>query len=205
AAEEINYRRFFDINELAAIRMEDPVVFERTHALAFHLLKQGWVDGIRVDHVDGLYDPGDYLERLQARARQLRPDLFDDNRGLYLIVDKILAYHETLPPWPVAGTTGYDFLARLNGLFVETRNERAMTAAYERFTRLRASFREFAYRSKQLILRMSMAGELNVLAHGLNRFSERNRHYRDFTLNSLVEAMREIIASFPVYRTYVNA
>jgi len=204
AEEEINYRRFFDINELAAVRMEDPVVFERTHAFAFELLTQGQVDGFRIDHVDGLYDPGDYLDRLQARARDMRPDLFTDDARLYLVVEKILGHGEWLPSWPVEGTTGYDFLVRVNGLFVDGRNERAVNEAFERFTRLRAPFRELAYRSKQLILRMSMASELNVLAHGLNRFSERNRHYRDFTLNSLAYAMREIIAAFPVYRTYVN-
>ena len=204
AAEEINYRRFFDINELAALRMEDPEVFERTHAFAFDLLREGSIDGLRIDHVDGLYDPGDYLERLQARAREARPDLFSGDRRLYLLVEKILGLDEGLPSWPVEGTTGYDFLVRVNGLFVDGRNERAVNEAFERFTRLRAPFREFAYRSKQLVLRMSMASELQVLAHGLNRFSERNRHYRDFTLNLLVYAMREIIAAFPVYRTYVN-
>jgi (1->4)-alpha-D-glucan 1-alpha-D-glucosylmutase len=204
AAEEINYRRFFDINELAALRMEDPDVFERTHAFAFELLREGCIDGMRIDHVDGLYDPGDYLERLQARAREVRPDLFSGDQRLYLVVEKILGLDEWLPSWPVEGTTGYEFLVRVNGLFVHARNERAVTEAYERFTRLRVPFREFAYRCKQLVLRMSMASELQVLAHGLNRFSERNRHYRDFTLNLLVYAMREIIASFPVYRTYVN-
>ena len=205
AAEEINYRRFFDINDLAALRMEDPEVFERTHAFAFELLRDGCIDGIRIDHVDGLYDPGDYLERLQTRAREVRPDLFSDDRRLYLVVEKIIGLDEWLPSWPVEGTTGYEFLVRVNGLFVDGRNERAVNDAFERFTRLRTPFREFAYRSKQLILRMSMASELQVLAHGLNRFSERNRHSRDFTLNLLVYAMREIIASFPVYRTYVNA
>jgi (1->4)-alpha-D-glucan 1-alpha-D-glucosylmutase len=205
AAEEINYRRFFDINELAALRMEDPDVFERTHAFAFELLRDGCIDGIRVDHVDGLYDPGDYLERVQARARQAQPDLSSDDGRLYVVVEKILGMDEWLPLWPVEGTTGYEFLVRVNGLFVDTRNERAVTDAYERFTRLRVPFREFVYRSKQLILGMSMASELQVLAHGLNRFSERNRHFRDFTLNLLVYAMREIIAAFPVYRTYVNA
>jgi (1->4)-alpha-D-glucan 1-alpha-D-glucosylmutase len=204
AAEEINYRRFFDINELAALRMEDPQVFECTHAFAFELLREGSIDGIRIDHVDGLYDPGDYLERLQARAGEVRPDLFSADRRLYLVVEKILGLDEWLPFWPVEGTTGYEFLIRVNGLFVETRNERAVNEAFERFTRLRAPFREFAYSSKRLILRMSMASELQVLAHGLNRLSERNRHFRDFTLNLLVYAMREIIASFPVYRTYVN-
>jgi (1->4)-alpha-D-glucan 1-alpha-D-glucosylmutase len=204
AAEEINYRRFFDINELAALRMEDPDVFERTHAFAFELLRDGWIDGIRIDHVDGLYDPGDYLDRLQARAREVRPDLFSDDRRLYLVVEKILGLDEWLPAWPVEGTTGYEFLVRVNGVFVDSRNERAVNEAFERFARLRAPFREVAYRSKQLVLRMSMASELQVLAHGLNRFSERNRHFRDFTLNLLAYAVREIIASFPVYRTYVN-
>ena len=204
AAEEINYRRFFDINELAALRMEDPEVFQHAHAFAFELLRDGCVDGLRIDHVDGLYDPGDYLDRLQARARDVRPDLFADGGHLYLIVEKILGLDESLPAWPVDGTTGYEFMAMVNELFVNRANERAMNDAFERFTRLRAPFGEFAYRGKQLILRMSMASELNVLTHGLNRFSERNRHYRDFTLNLLTYAMREIIASFPVYRTYVN-
>jgi (1->4)-alpha-D-glucan 1-alpha-D-glucosylmutase len=204
AAEEINYRRFFDINELAAIRMEDPAVFDRVHAFPFELLASGAIDGLRIDHVDGLHDPGDYLERLQARAREVRPDIYADGRPLFVVVEKILGAGETLPQWPVEGTTGYDFLAMLNGVFIDQRNERTMTDAYERFTRLRVPFREIAYRGKQLILRVSMASELNVLAHRLNRFSERHRHYRDFTLNSLIQAMREIIACFPVYRTYVN-
>ncbi len=204
AAEEINYRRFFDINELAAIRMEDPSVFARAHAYAFDLLARGAIDGFRIDHVDGLYDPADYLQRLQTRARELRPDMFTGERPLYVVVEKILAAGEALPDWPVAGTTGYDFLVALNGLFVDERNERAVNSAYEQFTRLRVPYREIAYRGKQLILRVSMASELNVLAHRLNRFSERSRHYRDFTLNSLNQAMREIIACFPVYRTYVN-
>jgi (1->4)-alpha-D-glucan 1-alpha-D-glucosylmutase len=201
AAEEINYRRFFDINDLAAIRMEDPAVFEQVHAYVFDLLKRGQVDGLRIDHVDGLFDPGDYLHRLQARAREVRPD---DANGLYLVVEKILGEEEELPAWPVAGTTGYDFLVKVNGVFVDRANERALNEVYERFSRLRVPFREIAYRGKQLVLRVSMASELNVLAHRLNTFSERNRHYRDFTLNSLTQAMREIIACFPVYRTYVN-
>jgi (1->4)-alpha-D-glucan 1-alpha-D-glucosylmutase len=203
AAEEINYRRFFDINELAAIRMEDPSVFDRAHAYVFELLRRGCVDGFRIDHVDGLFDPGDYLQRVQDRAREVRPDLFTD-RPLFLVVEKILGIDERLPEWPVAGTTGYDFLVMLNGLFVDAQNERAIDGAYQQFTRLRVPYREIAYRGKQLILRVSMASELNVLAHRLNRFSERHRHYRDFTLNSLGQAMREIIACFPVYRTYVN-
>jgi (1->4)-alpha-D-glucan 1-alpha-D-glucosylmutase len=204
AGEEINYRRFFDINDLAAIRMEDPAVFERAHAYVFELLTRGCIDGFRIDHVDGLFDPGDYLARLRARAIAARPDLFSEETPPYLVVEKILGQGEVLPSWPVAGTTGYDFLVMLNGLFIDVRNERAVTSAYEQFTRLRDPYREIVYRGKQLVLGVSMASELNVLAHRLNRFSERHRHYRDFTLNSLTQAMREIIACFPVYRTYVN-
>jgi (1->4)-alpha-D-glucan 1-alpha-D-glucosylmutase len=203
AAEEINYRRFFDINELAAIRVEDPAVFERVHELVFSLLRRGMVDGLRIDHVDGLFDPADYLQRLQQRAREVRPDLYAA-APLYVIVEKILDRDEQLPAWPVAGTTGYDFLGMLNGLFVDARNEAALRSVYERFTRVKTPYRELVYRSKQRILRLSMASELNVLAHALNQFSERHRHYRDFTVNSLVYAMREIIACFPVYRTYVT-
>ena len=204
AAEEINYRRFFDINELAAVRVEVPSVFDMMHACAFDLFRRGLVDGFRIDHVDGLFDPGDYLQRLQARARELRAELITPEQPLFVVVEKILDVNEPLPDWPVAGTTGYEFLVMVNGLFVDARNERAMNSVYERFTRLRAPYREIVYRGKQLILRVSMASELNVLAFQLNRFSERSRHYRDFTLNSLMQAMREIIACFPVYRTYVN-
>ena len=117
---------------------------------------------------------------------------------------KILGDGEELPRWPVDGTTGYDFLGLLNGLFVDHRNEAAVDIIYDRFTRPSAPYAEIAYRAKELILRASMASELNVLGHQLNRFSERNRRYRDFTLNSLTYAIREIIACFPVYRTYVN-
>ena len=204
AAEEINYRRFFDINQLAAIRVEDPAVFDRVHALPFALLANGSIDGFRIDHVDGLYDPGGYLQRLQSRACEVRPDVYSADRPLYLLVEKILGGDEDLPQWPVAGTTGYDFLTSVNGIFVDQLNDAALNAVYEQFTRMRTPFREIAYRGKQLVLRVSMAGELNMLAHELNRFSERNRHFRDFTLNSLAYAIREIIACFPVYRTYVN-
>ncbi|HVG73324.1 MAG TPA: malto-oligosyltrehalose synthase, partial [Vicinamibacterales bacterium] len=204
AGEEINYRRFFDINELAAIRMEDPSVFERVHAFAFDLISGGYLDGMRIDHVDGLFDPGDYLRRLRQRAGELRAASPAGSPGFYLVVEKILGSDEELPDWPVEGTTGYDFLVRLNGLFVDERNERALNDVYERFVRLKVPYDEITYRGKQLVLRVSMAGELNVLGHRLNILSERNRHYRDFTLNSLSQAMREIIACFPSYRTYVN-
>ena len=205
AAEEINYRRFFDINELAAIRMEDKDVFERVHAYVFDLIARGAIDGLRIDHVDGLFDPGDYLCRLQERARAIRPDLYSEERRLHVVVEKILGIGEELPNWPVAGTTGYDFLAYANGVFVDERNEVALNSVYEHFARARSRFRDVAYQGKELVLRVSMASELNVLAHALNQFSERSRYCRDFTLNSLTLVLREIIACFPVYRTYANA
>ena len=204
ASEEINYRRFFDINELAAVRMEEPAVFEETHQLVFRLLAEGAIQGLRVDHVDGLYDPGDYLRRLQSRAQEL--GLGEGPRPLYLVVEKILGPDEPVPAdWPIDGTTGYEFGNEVNGIFVDRLNGRAFDELYRRFTGERTSFAEIVHHQKNLIMQIGMASEINVLAHRLNRLSETNRHYRDFTLNSLAHAIREIIACFPVYRTYVSA
>lgn len=206
AAEEINYRRFFDINELAALRMENPEVFEASHQLVFRLLKEGAVTGLRIDHVDGLYDPADYLQKLQGWVKRERPEAAgEETRPLYLIVEKILGANERIPEtWMVHGTTGYEFLALVNGLFVNRANERSVDAAYTRFIGNEAPFEELAYRCKQLIMNVAMASELNVLGHQLNRLSERDRRSQDYTLNSLTHAIREIIACFPVYRTYIT-
>ncbi len=206
AAEEINYRRFFDINELAALRMENSEVFEATHQLVFRLLKEGAVTGLRIDHVDGLYDPADYLQKLQGWVRKERPEAAgEDTRPLYLVVEKILGANERIPEtWAVHGTTGYEFLTLVNGLFVNRANERAVDTAYTRFVSNEEPFEELAYRCKQLIMNVAMASELNVLGHQLNRLSERDRRSQDYTLNSLTHAIREIIACFPVYRTYIT-
>lgn len=206
AAEEINYRRFFDINELAALRMENPEVFEASHQLVFRLLKEGAVTGLRIDHVDGLYDPADYLQKLQGWARKEWPEVADaETRPLYVLVEKILGVNEKIPEtWPVHGTTGYDFLALVNGIFVQRANERATDAAYARFVDNEDTFEELVYQCKRLIMNVSMASELNVLGHQLNRLSERDRRSRDYTLNNLTHAIREIIACFPVYRTYIT-
>ncbi len=206
ASEEINYRRFFDINELAAIRMEDPAVFHETHRLLFRLMKEGAVTGLRIDHVDGLYDPADYLNKLQRWANaELRIGLPEMERPLYVVVEKILGVSEELPAnWPVYGTTGYDFLSWINQLFIDRSNERAFDTIYRRFTGKYESFEEMTCHCKQVIMQAAMAGELNVLGYQLNRLSERNRRSRDFTLNSLTHAIQEIIACFPVYRTYIT-
>ncbi|WP_447975295.1 malto-oligosyltrehalose synthase [Nitrospira sp. Kam-Ns4a] len=209
AAEEINYRRFFDINELGAIRMEDAAVFEAVHRLIFRLVREGAVTGLRIDHADGLYDPADYFQRLQAWARETLVQTEDraepPDRPLYVVAEKILGKDEALPAeWLVHGTTGYDFLNLVNGLFVDSANRRAFDALYARFAGVRTSFDELVYECKNLIMHATMASELNVLGHQLNRLSERDRRSRDFTLNSLTRAIREIIACFPVYRTYLS-
>ena len=201
ASEEINYRRFFDVNELAALRMEDPVVFDEVHRFAFDLVRKGAVTGLRIDHVDGLCAPGDYLRRLQERCGS------DEGDPFFIVVEKILGAGEQLASdWPVRGTTGYEFSWTVNNLFVDGRNERAFDDMYRRVVReRRLSFSDLAYRCKKQVLHETMSGDINSLGHQLNRFSERNRHFRDFTLYSLISTLKEVIASFPVYRTYVTA
>lgn len=197
ATHEINYRRFFDINELAAIRMEDPEVFDATHALTLKLIQDGVIQGLRLDHVDGLFDPHAYFARLRAAI--------GDDRSFYIVVEKILTDGERLAEdWTVQGTTGYEFLNSLNSLYVDKLSAREFQKLYSRITGDRRSFREVVYSSKKLIIETSMASEMHVLAHELNRISESDRHYRDFTLLSLQEALTEVVACFPVYRTYVS-
>ena len=205
AGEEINYRRFFDINELAAIRMEEPQVFADAHRLVFRLIGEGIVTGLRVDHPDGLYAPAEYFQRLQRGARRAlgrEPDADDD---FYILAEKILAPGEHLPDgWATAGTTGYEFLNLVNGIFVDRAQARAMEQVYARQIKVRPPFSEIVDECKRLILETSMASELNMLGHRLNRISEKHRSSRDFTLRSLTAALREIIAAFPVYRTYAG-
>ena len=206
AGEEINYRRFFDINELAAIRIEEPDVFQHVHQSIFSLIQSAAVHGLRVDHVDGLYEPKRYLEHWQEWAqKELGLPADTKGRSLYIVVEKILGKGELLSEdWPVHGTTGYEFLHLLNNLFVDSHNKRAMDAFYTQFARDATTFETLAYECKNLIMDTSMSSELNTLGHQLNLLSEQHRHSRDFTLNSLTHALKEIIACFPVYRTYVS-
>ncbi|MFL6652387.1 MAG: malto-oligosyltrehalose synthase, partial [Sulfurifustaceae bacterium] len=212
ASDEINYRRFFDINDLAALRMEHAQCFYTTHRLVSSLIAQGKVNGLRVDHPDGLYDPYAYYERLQtfvtaaaATAGAAMAPTPTRNRGLYVVVEKILASHEYLPgDWPVHGTTGYDFLNLVNGLFVDAGAEDELTQAYARFARTDADFDRLLADRKRLIMRFALASELNVLANHLNRLSEADWYARDFTLTALRDALREVVAFFPVYRTYIR-
>ncbi|WP_424949320.1 malto-oligosyltrehalose synthase [Deinococcus sp.] len=204
ASEQINYRRFFDINDLAALRMEDPRVFAWAHAQLFDLVEQGRVQGVRLDHTDGLYDPAGYFEQLQGWAGAAL-DLPSSPLPLYVVAEKILEPGEALPPsWPIHGTTGYDFLAQLGGTFVSDSFADEMTAIYRRFTGDRLSYGETLHDTKELILRGSLSSELSGLAERLERLAERDLRWRDFTLSTLRAALREVIACFPVYRTYLR-
>ncbi|HVQ77024.1 MAG TPA: malto-oligosyltrehalose synthase [Candidatus Binatia bacterium] len=231
AADEVNYRRFFDVNHLAAIRVEARPVFEAAHRLVLPLVASGAVTGLRIDHPDGLYGPGEYFRRLQDEilrltAARLVPDLDEAGTAAlltalreataaagdgppphpcWILAEKILQVGEELPDWwAVAGTTGYDFLASVNGLFVDRGTSREMTAIYHRFTGLRSGMGDVVNDTKRLIMETTMASEIQALALELDRISETNRLSRDFTLTSLARAIREVMASFPVYRTYVG-
>ncbi|MGE0384494.1 MAG: malto-oligosyltrehalose synthase [Gammaproteobacteria bacterium] len=204
AADEINYRRFFDINDLAALRTEDATVFDATHGYVMDRVRMGQIDGLRVDHPDGLYDPGEYFIRLQERAagRPLNPR---EPLALYLMVEKILAEHEQLPgDWPIHGATGYRFANLANNLLVDGAGERRMTRAYAEFIGEKTDFDALAHDARKLIMTTSLASELAVLASSLSRIAAADRDTCDYTLNCLKDAIAEVVACFPVYRTYVG-
>ncbi|MEO8005976.1 MAG: malto-oligosyltrehalose synthase [Betaproteobacteria bacterium] len=205
ASDEINYRRFFDINELAALRMESEPVFEATHKLVFELVAAGMVDALRIDHPDGLYDPAAYFQRLQDRLRSLTSaQEAGAVQPVYVSVEKIIAPFEAMPQsWAVSGTTGYRFANVVNGLFVDTGAEARFTRLYRAFVGDQSSFADIAQRSKRVILRDALASELTVLTNRLVRIARADRHTRDYTLNTLRRALTEVIAAFPVYRTYI--
>ena len=194
ATEDLGYRRFFDVNSLVALRVEDPRVFEATHATVLGWLQTGILDGLRVDHPDGLRDPEQYFGRLRERAP-----------GAWLVAEKILTVGERLPEtWPIAGSTGYEFLNALLRLFVDPQGERPLTAAYERFTGRHAPWPEIVYAAKLRVMDDLLAADVNRLAAAFVRVCERNRHYRDFTRREVRSAVRELLACLPVYRTYVR-
>ncbi len=195
AAEHINYRRFFEINDLAALAIEEPEVLETVHAKAFELLELGWATGLRIDHIDGLKEPRRYLDTLAERTG-----------GTYVVVEKILGAGEALPAeWAVDGTTGYEFLNALNGLFVSPAGEKPIRALYDGLRTVLGGFRDVGYEAKRLVLRTSMASELSVLARRLDRVSEQHRWSRDFTIGTLEEVLASTVASFRVYRTYISS
>jgi (1->4)-alpha-D-glucan 1-alpha-D-glucosylmutase len=206
AAEEINYRRFFDVNDLAAIRVELPKVFDAIHRFVLELVSKGAVTGLRIDHPDGLYLPREYFEKLQQRcAKALGVALPKDGRALYMVAEKILTGSETLrKDWRVHGTTGYDFANQVTQLLVDSPAETAITKIFHRFIGHSIPFGHLLYAKKLQIMKLSLANDVDVLGNMLDRLSEQNRWYRDFTLEALSRAVRETIACFPVYRTYLE-
>jgi len=192
ASHEINYRRFFNIHELVAIRIEEEQVLEAHHRWLFQLIEDGHVQGLRIDHPDGLYDPVAYFDQLRER------------HPIYTVVEKILDRKELLPEnWKVEGTVGYEYLNVLNGVFVDQSHERAFDDIYEEFLGYAPDFEEIVYRSKKLFALYEMVSEVEALGLNLDRLSEQSRYYRDFTRHDLTKALAEVIACFPVYRTYI--
>ncbi len=226
AAEEINYRRFFDVNELGAVRMERAEVFRETHRLVLKLVREGSVTGIRIDHPDGLYNPLEYLHRLQRACyvqQMIGPDATPDRerelarrydetvladpayRPFYIVGEKILTKAERMPEdWPIFGTTGYVFLNSTNGIFIASENARIFDGIYEKFIKETIRIQDMVAEKKKLVMQVDMASELNMIGHFLDNLSEKNRRTRDFTLNSLNNAVIEVAACFPVYRSYTN-
>jgi (1->4)-alpha-D-glucan 1-alpha-D-glucosylmutase len=194
AASDINYRRFFDINALAGVRVEDPGVFEETHAMVFRLVREGRIQGLRIDHIDGLADPEGYARALQGAV----------GPGFYVLVEKILEPGEDLRPWPVAGTTGYDVLNLIDGIFVETRNADAFDRLYREHADLQGRYNALLREAKTEILETSFASELEVLVSDLKRIADSDRRTRDYTAYAMRQALVEIVARFPVYRSYIT-
>lgn len=203
AAEEINYRRFFDINELVGLRVEDPRVFDDRHRHIAELAKKEEVIALRVDHVDGLYDAPHYLERLQAAVSAENGN--QNVLSRYIVVEKILGRDEPLPrDWPVAGTTGYDFLNAVNGLFLDPNGLIALEKDYHRLTRCDLSYAEVCYTRNKQVIHQLFAGELAASSHSLAKLAAQDRHARDLPLPELVRAFVEVTACLPVYRTYIR-
>ncbi|HYF89459.1 malto-oligosyltrehalose synthase [Azospirillum sp.] len=195
AADDINYRRFFNINELAGLRMDEPELFDLAHRMVLKMVEDGTLDGIRIDHIDGLIDPRGYCERLVAAS----------SKPFYLVVEKILARHERLrEDWPIDGTTGYEYANLMGGLFVDPKAEETFTRLYADFIGRRDDFEEVVRQCKIRIMESEMASELNVLSRKAARIARSNPATADFTANILHQALKETIARFPVYRTYVD-
>ncbi|UFS70450.1 malto-oligosyltrehalose synthase [Geomonas sp. RF6] len=227
ATEEINYRRFFDINGLGAIKVEEASVFDEVHALVLDLLEQGHVAGFRVDHADGLYNPVKYFHQLQyASFRRMlmqkkENDQTDaqmlerfhellaedpDFKPFYLVGEKILLGTERVPAdWAIHGETGYSFVNSVSQLFIDQGSQDTLDGFYRSFTGLQTKFQDILYEKKKLIMYASMSSEINTLGYHLSTIAENNRHTRDYTLQSLIKTLVEVIAFFPVYRTYTNS
>jgi (1->4)-alpha-D-glucan 1-alpha-D-glucosylmutase len=212
SSDQINYRRFFDINELAALRMERPEVFEATHHFVLSLAAAGAIDGVRIDHPDGLADPAGYFRNLQVHYARLASIDLPDTPGqplaakpLYVAIEKIVAPHEQVPAeWPVHGTTGYRFANLVNGLLIDGAAKARLDRTWRAFVREEAEdFDELSWHCRHAVMDGALAGELMVLAGTLHRLAREDRRTRDFTLATLRRALADVVACFPVYRTYI--
>ncbi len=193
-AEEINYRRFFTVNELISVKVQEIKVFHKTHAFISQLVEEGKVTGLRIDHIDGLYDPTEYLKRLREKVGDA-----------YITVEKILEFKEKLPEiWPIQGTSGYDFLNYVNGIFCQSQNEQQLTDLYQKFTGVGTPYEQLFIDKKQLIVEKNLAGDVDNLARILKKIAGQTRLGIDFTMNGLKRTLAEVLVLFPVYRTYVN-
>lgn len=193
-AEEINYRRFFTVNELISVKVQEIKVFHKTHTFISQLVEEGKVTGLRIDHIDGLYDPTEYLKRLRAKVGDA-----------YITVEKILEFKEKLPEiWQIQGTSGYDFLNYVNGIFCQGKNEQQLTDLYQKFTGINIPYEQLFIDKKQLIVEKNLAGDVDNLARILKKIAGQTRLGIDFTMNGLKRTLAEVLVLFPVYRTYVN-
>ncbi|HSA06860.1 MAG TPA: malto-oligosyltrehalose synthase [Candidatus Gastranaerophilales bacterium] len=210
----INYRRFFDVNDLIGLKTENPLVFTSTHSLILDLIQHGKVDGLRLDHPDGLLNPYSYFKTLQVEAGKRLGVNFDASQEkllgseklpVYVVAEKILAPFEKIPKnWAISGVVGYEFLNQVCKLFVDSRNSKKFSRIYQHFIDEKVKFNELVIECKKLIMKTSLTSELSTLANHLNRISEKYYSTRDYTLNNLRDALSEIIACFPVYRTYIS-
>lgn len=207
AGDEINYRRFFDINELAGLRIEDDKVFDATHQFILALIEQGNIQGLRIDHADGLYNPVAYYQRLNEKiAAILNTGTEQDTPPIYIVAEKIVANYEYLSSnWPIHGTTGYEFANIVNGVFIDSSSEKSLTRCYARFIEYQQDFDALVYHAKKHVMTTALASELNMLANQLSKIAEASSKTRDYTLNALRDTLLEVIACFPVYRTYINS
>ncbi len=202
SGEQLKYRRFFDINELVGIRVEIPQVFEATHSLILRLVREGKVTGLRIDHIDGLYDPLAYLQRLQ---NHIAPETKDNRAELYIIVEKILADGEELPgEWPVSGTTGYDFLNTVNAIFIDAEGLQALGESYSQFIGSPTVFGDIVYQKKKLVIERLFSVEIQALGCELFNLAQQNQGTASFSRLELTGAFIEITACLPVYRTYIR-
>lgn len=208
ASDDINWRRFFDVNELGGLRVEQPDVFEATHGKIFELIERGWVDGLRIDHVDGLANPHAYCRKLRRRVNRI---LLKQSRGLIykqfpIYVEKILGEGERLPrDWGVSGTTGYEFMNQISLLQHDPQGERLLTDLWAELSGRPVDFMEEVYEARKLVLAGSLAGDLETVAQSLLQIARMNLETRDLTLGSIRRALTELVAHFSVYRTYAGA